>query len=178
MQEQKSYELSHEDLQKVMVTIDIPVCPLVVTEAMKESQKDEPDLKRLADLVANDAGLSAAALKLANSALYGNGSKISSVRKAVERLGTKNVVCVIVSVALRNTVSDLPTEWLDEFWKRTTLLAVAASMIARPGMVVMWGAISRKSRPVATIRPQEAVGGWTPSPRNDSAASTRMAFAM
>ena len=131
MQEQKSYELSHEDLQKVMVTIDIPVCPLVVTEAMKESQKDEPDLKRLADLVANDAGLSAAALKLANSALYGNGSKISSVRKAVERLGTKNVVCVIVSVALRNTVSDLPTEWLDEFWKRTTLLAVAASMIAR-----------------------------------------------
>ena len=103
MQQQK-YELSHEELQKVMSTIDIPVCPAVVTDAMKESQKDEPDLKRLADLVANDAGLSAAALKLANSALYGNGAKISSVRKAVERLGTKNIVCVVVSVALRSSV--------------------------------------------------------------------------
>ena len=130
MQQQK-YELSHEELQKVMSTIDIPVCPAVVTDAMKESQKDEPDLKRLADLVANDAGLSAAALKLANSALYGNGAKISSVRKAVERLGTKNIVCVVVSVALRSSVSGLPAEWLDDFWKRTTLLAIVASMIAR-----------------------------------------------
>lgn len=130
MQQQK-YELSHEELQKVMSTIDIPVCPAVVTDAMKESQKDEPDLKRLADLVANDAGLSAAALKLANSALYGNGAKISSVRKAVERLGTKNIVCVVVSVALRSSVSGLPAEWLDDFWKRTTLLSIVASMIAR-----------------------------------------------
>jgi len=131
MPENKTYELSHEDLQKVMSSIDIPVCPAIVTEAMMEAQKDEPDLNRLAGLIANDAGLSAAALKLANSPLYGGGSKISGVRKAVDRLGTKNIVCVVVSVALRNSMQGVPAAWLEDFWKRTTLLAIASSLIAK-----------------------------------------------
>lgn len=125
------HELSHEDLQKVMSTIDIPACPGIVTDAMQEAQKDEPDLGRLATLIASDAGLSAAALKLANSALYGNGAKISSVRKAVERLGTKNIVCVVVSVALRASMSGVPAAWLEKFWQRTTMLAIIASIVAK-----------------------------------------------
>ena len=51
-------------------------------------------------------------------------------------------------------------------------------MMASPGIVATCGATSRRSRPVETMRPHDGVGGWTPSPRKDSAASTRMAFAM
>lgn len=125
-----SHELSHDDLQKVLATVDIPVCPAVVSEAMSEAQKDEPDLKRLSAIIGNDPGMSAAALKLANSPLYAAGGKVSSVHKAVERLGTKNIVCVVAS-ALRNSISGLPAAWLEQFWKRTGLLAIAASLIAR-----------------------------------------------
>lgn len=124
-------ELSHDELQKVISTIDIPTCPAMLTDAMKEAQKDEPDLNRLADLVGNDAGMSAAALKLANSPLFGASSAVSSVRKAVERLGTKNTVCVITASALRASVTGLPAVWIEQFWKRTTLLALASSLIAR-----------------------------------------------
>lgn len=131
MSDQTDYELSHEDLQKVMSTIDIPACPSVVTDAMQEAQKDEPDLNRLANLISNDAGMSAAALKLANSPIFGSGTKISSVRKAVDRLGTKNIVCVVVAVALRATMSGVPATWLEQFWKRTITGAVAASLIAK-----------------------------------------------
>lgn len=46
-----------------MSTIDIPACPGVVTDAMQEAQKDEPDLVRLATLIGSDAGMSAAALR-------------------------------------------------------------------------------------------------------------------
>jgi len=53
------HELSHEDLLKVTSTIDIPACPGVVTNAMQEAQKDEPDLGRLADRISNDASMSA-----------------------------------------------------------------------------------------------------------------------
>jgi HD-like signal output (HDOD) protein len=124
-------ELSHEDLQKVMATVDIPACPAVVSSAMAEAQKDEPDLRRLATLISNDPAMSAAALKLANSPLYRSGSSISGVRQAVERLGTKNVVCIVVSVALRASVTGLPAAWLETFWKRSTQLALAAALIAR-----------------------------------------------
>lgn len=124
-------ELSHEEVQKVMSTVDIPSCPNAVTDAMKEAQKDEPDLKRLADVISGDPGMSAAALKLANSPLFGASNRISSVRKAVERLGIQNVVCVVVASALRSSITGLPEAWIDHFWKRTTMLALVASLIAR-----------------------------------------------
>ena len=124
-------KLSFDDLQKVMATVDIPACPAAVTSAMAEAQKDEPDLPRLAELISNDPAMSAAALKLANSPLYRSGSSISGVRQAVDRLGTKNVVCIVVSVALRASVSGLPAAWVEQFWKRNTQLALAAAMIAR-----------------------------------------------
>ncbi len=130
MSQAPNYELSHDDLHKVMSTVDIPSCPAMLTDAMKEAQKDEPELNRLADLITGDAGMSAAALKLANSPLFGN-SRVSGVRKAVERLGTRNTVCVIVASALRNSITGLPAAWLDQFWKRTMLLAMASSLIAR-----------------------------------------------
>lgn len=124
-------ELSQEDLQKVIATIDIPSCPEMVGEVLQEGQKDDPDQGRLAEIICNDVGMSAAALKLANSPLFGTSSPISTVRKAVERLGTKNVVCVAVASALRASITGLPTAWIEQFWKQTMLLALASSLVAR-----------------------------------------------
>jgi len=126
-----SRDLSPEDLQKVMATIDIPTCPAMVGDAMKEGQKDEPDLNRLAGIISNDPGMTAAALKLANSPLFGSSGPVSSARKAVERLGTKNVLCVVVASALRASITGLPAAWVEQFWKRTMTLALASSMLAR-----------------------------------------------
>lgn len=124
-------ELSHELVEKVMRSIDIPTCPGMVTDAMREAQKDEPDLNRLADIIGSDAGMSAAALKLANSPLFGASNRVPSVRKAVERLGIQNVVCVVVASALRASVTGLPAAWIEQFWKRTMQLALASSVVAR-----------------------------------------------
>lgn len=126
-----SQGLSPEQLQKVIATIDIPVCPAVVAEALAESQKDQPSLNKLAKLISSDPSMAAAALKLVNSALYRGGSTISGVRPAVERLGTKNVVCIVVAVALRASVDGLPAAWLDKFWRRINHLALVAAVVAR-----------------------------------------------
>lgn len=131
MSEENNLDLSHEELQKVMSSIDIPTCPAFVTEAMMEAQKDEPDLERLSKIIANDAGMTVAALKLANSPMYGSSGSITSLRKAVDRLGTKNIVCVVVGSALRASISGLPSAWLEDFWRRSTLLAIVASLIAK-----------------------------------------------
>ena len=38
-------ELSHEDLKKITATVDIPTCPQMVLQAMKEAQKKIKSLK-------------------------------------------------------------------------------------------------------------------------------------
>ena len=131
MQNEINQELSHDIVEKVMSSIDIPTCPGMVTDAMREAQKDEPDLSRLADIIGSDAGMSAAALKLANSPLFGANNRVVSVRKAVERLGIQNVVCVVVASALRASVTGLPAAWVEDFWRRTMQLALSSSLVAR-----------------------------------------------
>lgn len=127
----ETYALTNDQLQKVMSTIDIPVCPAIVMQAMAEAQNDDPDLPKLADLIATDLGMSAAVLKLANSVLYRTNSPAISVRHAIERLGTKIAVCIVVAVALRSTANGLPENWLEKFWWRTTQLAITSALVAR-----------------------------------------------
>jgi HD-like signal output (HDOD) protein len=82
-------------------------------------------------LIAEDPSMSATALKLANSPLYRSGNPISSVRHAIDRLGTQSVVCIVVAVALRSTVQGLPEAWLNQFWRRATQVAVITALVAR-----------------------------------------------
>jgi HD-like signal output (HDOD) protein len=124
-------ELSLDELNKVMASVDIPACPATLTETMTEAQKDMPDIKKLGRLISNDPGMSATTLKLANSPVFGGRVEITSVPRAVERLGTKNIVCVVVASALRNSITGLPAAWLESFWRRNSTLATTAAMVAK-----------------------------------------------
>lgn len=124
-------ELSPELIEKVFSTVDIPVCPAIVTEVMTEAQKDMPDMKKLAKGIAADVGMSAIALKLANSALFRAGSPVHDVKKAVDRLGVRNVLCVVVSAALRSALSGAAPAFFEKYWSRVSLVALAAGLIAR-----------------------------------------------
>jgi HD-like signal output (HDOD) protein len=58
-------ELSHEELQQTLDSIEIPACPAVVMQVMAEAQKDAPDLNALTKIIVSDVGMSAFAIKLA-----------------------------------------------------------------------------------------------------------------
>ena len=126
-----AHELSHDELDQVLKTVDIPACPALVTQAMSEAQKDSPDLRVLARKIAADVGMSALAIKLANSPLFRAGAAVQNVQSALERLGTRNTVCVVVSVALRAAVSGGSPAFIERFWQKTASLAVSAGLIAR-----------------------------------------------
>lgn len=123
--------LSPEELNAVLGSIDIPVCPAIVLQVMAEAQKDEPDLKELGLRISADVGMAAQVIKLANSPLFRAGAPVTSVPQALSRLGTQNVVCVVVGAALRSSVKGVPAALLEAFWHRATVNAMAAGLIAR-----------------------------------------------
>lgn len=127
-----SHEISSDDIDRVFKTIEIPTCPAIALEAMAEAQKDEPSLKNLAKVISSDAGLMATTLRLVNSPLFRSGQgAVTNVARALEMLGTRNVVSVVLGVALRASMSGLPAALLADFWRKAAGLAVAAGMIAR-----------------------------------------------
>lgn len=128
---QHPHELSNDDIEQVFKTIDIPTCPAIVIEVMSESQKDMPDIQKLAKLVASDIGMSAIVLKMANSPLFRTGAPITNIRTAMERLGMRNIVCVVVAGALRSSMAGASTGFIEKFWDRTSVIAIASGLIAR-----------------------------------------------
>lgn len=124
-------ELSNEEIEKVFSTIDIPPCPAIVVDAMREAQKEIPDVIRLAKTISADVGMAAITIKLANSPLFRASTPITNVRRALERLGTVNVVCVVIAAALRETLKGPSAAFLDTYWAKTSAVALGAGMIAK-----------------------------------------------
>jgi len=119
------------DIEQVFNSVDIPSCPSIVTEVLLEAQRDEPDLNRLTALFAKDPGMSAVVIKLANSAMFGGRNPVESVRRALERLGTRNAVSVVLAAGLRATLEGQSPELVERFWRRAASLATATGLIAR-----------------------------------------------
>lgn len=126
-----SYALTEEDVQRVFSTVEIPACPVVVTRVLQEANREDPDLKRIAKEISSDVGMSAITIKLANSPLFRGGAATSNISRALERLGTRNVVSIVVAAGLRASMTGLPAEFIEQFWARSSAVATAAGMIAR-----------------------------------------------
>lgn len=123
--------LSGEAIERVLASIDIPPCPAIVVQVMDETQRDDPDINRLARIIANDVGMAASAIKLANSPLFSRGAPVGGVPQAVARLGLTNIGSIVVTAALRDSLKGLPEDVLERFWQRASTVALAAGMIAR-----------------------------------------------
>lgn len=120
-----------EQLAADLAAIRIPACPAVVTEVLKEARKDEPNFKVLARIISSDVGMSAMAVKLANSPMFGSAARVKSVQQAISRLGTSNVLNIIVAAALRSSVDGLPADFLEHFWDMAAARALCAGLLAR-----------------------------------------------
>lgn len=127
----QQYELSHDDIDQVFKSVDIPVCPAIVSMAMSEAQRDDPDVRKLAEAIEKDVGMAALTIKLANSPLFRTSQSVSRVSVALARLGIRNVVCIVISAALRNCMSGVDAKWLEKFWNDASDVATATGLIAR-----------------------------------------------
>ncbi|MGL4605217.1 MAG: HDOD domain-containing protein [Iodobacter sp.] len=124
-------ELSNEQIEKVLANIAIPSCPAIVAEVMAELQKEDPDIRKLAQSMSADPGMVAVALKLANSPLFRVGQQTSSLLQALERIGTRNINCVVVASALKASMKGAPSAFIETFWSKTSAMAQAVGLMAR-----------------------------------------------
>lgn len=122
---------SQAELEGVLANIRIPACPATVNEVMFEAQREDPSIKVLARILSSDVGMSAMAVKLANSPIFGSAAPVRSVQQAVSRLGISNILNVVISVALRNASGNPPTPLMEKFWSRASTLALATGVLAR-----------------------------------------------
>lgn len=115
-------ELSQEGVESLLKGITIPPRPTLLIEVDRELKRPEPDLKRIAGLIAKDVGVSGAMLKTLNSPFFGLRTKIGSVPQAVMMLGARNAGNVVTGLVLRNAMGGGAAS-LERFWDSSAIVA-------------------------------------------------------
>ncbi len=81
--------------------LKIPPCPAILAEYAAEANKDDPDPRKLANLIGKDAALAAAIIRAVNSPVYGLGRQATDIQQALAILGLRAAANLITGLLLR-----------------------------------------------------------------------------
>jgi HD-like signal output (HDOD) protein len=110
----------------------IPSLPTVVTRLMAMINDPKVSTQDLARALREDPPLTARTLRMANSPIYGSGTRVLSVPDAVMRLGTLEVQNLIMAVGLIRSVFTGRTGFdYRAFWSHWFTVATATEALAR-----------------------------------------------
>lgn len=108
--------------------IGIPPRPQILDRITREMANEDPDFKRLADIVGSDVALAASVIKVANSPYFGFAKSVRSVSEALLVLGLKTIVTTIAGLELKKTFPHVPS--LERFWDASARTARVCGWLA------------------------------------------------
>lgn len=119
------------DADEAVQEIGIPPCPAILTKLLRETRTDEPDFRRIGQLIGGDVALASAVLKVANSSFYGLRSKAASVQQALALLGMNTVTQLVTGLLLRQAFSGSVGPGMERYWKTSMATSLIAALLAR-----------------------------------------------
>lgn len=114
---------------KLLKGFVIPPRPDILTRFHQEQNKPNPSMKRVADIVSSDPGISASVIKTVNSPYFGLSRKTSSIHDAVSLIGTANLDNIVTSLALIAASSTQVN--MERFWDTAMDVALISKNLAR-----------------------------------------------
>lgn len=109
----------------------IPSLPEAVQRILVELQAQEPDLRRVNQLLSGEVGLTVRVLRLANSAHFsGAGPRIGTVEAATARLGLIATRQLVQAAAVGGAFKVVPGVDMVQFWRHSLDVAKIAQSLA------------------------------------------------
>ncbi len=127
--------LRNKDLKKVITGIkELPSFPAMYGLIMEEMQSHDTSLKKVGDIISQDASMSAKILQLVNSAFFGLPRQIVNPQQAAIYLGIDTLKALVLSI---HVFSSFPEDLelygvsLPEMWRHSMMVGRLAGDIAR-----------------------------------------------
>lgn len=111
----------------------LPSIPKVIALLLNELDQDEPDLRKISQLINTDPVLTTRLLRLANSAQFQLTSKVSSVPEALALLGLNQVRSLAAAAAVVGAFKLIPGLDMQQFWTYSLNVGKLSRVLA--GMV-------------------------------------------
>ena len=137
-------QLTPAAVQDTIGRMVIPARPAVVHQVQTEMAKDDPDMRRIGQVVSQDIGLTVAVLKVVNSPLYALSRRAETVDQALGYIGLRQMSLLVTAVSMRNALpAGVPglTRFYDTASKRSYAMArmAKATRLVDMGLAQMFG---------------------------------------
>ncbi|CBL43735.1 Predicted signal transduction protein [gamma proteobacterium HdN1] len=109
--------------------ITLPPRPKALIAITEESRKPNANLAVIARAIASDVSISAAVLKVVNSAAFRRPAPITAIDAAVNLLGIKRVLAIVNAVAVRGAIKTKVD--LEHFWQYGAAVANACVLTCK-----------------------------------------------
>lgn len=123
-----------DEIRKVINHIEtLPAPPEVASRVLEKALEEEPDIAEISALIESDQSLTMKVLHLANSPVYGQRERVSSVEQATLVLGLSTLKNALLGVFIRDALLDDPAmgdPLLRSIWEHSLATAVASQAIA------------------------------------------------
>lgn len=123
--------LKRRAIQKIEILPSIPAALQKIIEVSADPTSSALDMQTT---IEKDQSISAAILKLANSAYYGYARQVDDIKQAIIVIGFNTAVSVAVSISVLKTLDEQieSTEFdLSKFWEHTIFTGEAARLVAQ-----------------------------------------------
>ena len=108
----------------------LPSIPKVVALSLSELERDEPDLKKVSQLISTDPALTTRLLQTANSGFFKLSGKINSVPESLAILGLGHVRTMVAAAASGASFKAVPGINLQQFWAYSLNVAKLSRSLA------------------------------------------------
>lgn len=121
------------DIRSSLLVARLPAMPQILLKLMEQCQTEQVGMGALAELVAQDPGMTSKLLGVANSSAYHRGNGRSSLEQSLMLLGADMIKTLVISESVFqvfNGFSHASNSDLRNFWKHSLTTAVMARAIA------------------------------------------------
>lgn len=119
-----------EILNVVAQTGHLPTVPRAIAQIEKELANPGVSAARIAELIQIEPALSAAVLRIANSALYAPRREITSITQAITHLGMDAIRRIVVVASMIRTWRNHSTVELHRFWIHSVAVGLVSLELA------------------------------------------------
>ncbi len=116
-------------VEKAVIDLGIPPCPVILKRFVTETRKEEPDYNRLSSIICADVSLSASLIKTANSPYFGTRQRVRSVNEALVILGLNIASRAVAGIILRKSFPTSPN--MERFWDASSRFARLSGWLAQ-----------------------------------------------
>lgn len=117
-------------LQRALEAKELPTLPAVAGKVLSLTAAEEPDMKAITRVIAEDVSLTAKVLRVINSPIYGIPRTVGSIRQAITLLGSNTIRGIVLTFTLVGLRPRHDFDY-DRFWEKSLMTAILSRRIVR-----------------------------------------------